>query len=170
MTDAPLPFAEEGAGPAVVLLAEPGEGIGYLAGLAHSVASEDFRVVRIEAGEPHEVLARLDEVGVADAWIGGHGAGGSLARIVARDHHDRVNGIILLGVEDTTGLPEPEGIPVLVIQGADDAVTPPANGDALKAAAPGLVSVVTIDGAGHRFPATHIGETAWAIEDYLDWD
>ena len=62
------------------------------------------------------------------------------------------------------------GVPVLVIQGTDDAITPPANGDALQASAPELVSVVPVDGGGHMFPATHIGATSWAIEDYLDWD
>jgi pimeloyl-ACP methyl ester carboxylesterase len=163
--------AEEGAGPAVVLVPEQGEGIASLAGLAHSIAGEDFRVVRIAAESAGDVVSALDGLGVTDAWIGGHGFGGSVARAVALEHHDRVNGVILLGVEAADTLPElAGGIPVLVIQGADDDVTPPANGEALKQSAPGLVSVVTIDGAGHGFPASHAGETAWAIEDYLDWD
>ncbi|WP_291054898.1 alpha/beta hydrolase [Herbiconiux sp.] len=163
--------AEEGNGPAVVLVPEQGEGIAQLAGLAHSIAQEDFRVVRIAAESAQHVVEVLDELGVTDAWIGGHGYGGSIAREVATAHHDRVNGVILLGVESGETVPAlAEGIPVLVIQGADDDVTPPANGDALREAAPGLVSVVTIDAAGHGFPSTHAGETAWAIEDYLDWD
>lgn len=62
------------------------------------------------------------------------------------------------------------GIPVLVIQGADDAVMPPSHGEALRASAPERVSVKTIDGAMDLFPLTHVGETAWPIEDYLDWD
>lgn len=60
--------------------------------------------------------------------------------------------------------------PVLVIQGTEDRVTPPANGEQLQAAAPHLVSVVPVEGGGHLFPITHVGATAWAIEDYLDWD
>jgi hypothetical protein len=47
---------------------------------------------------------------------------------------------------------------------------PPANGETLRAAAPERVSLVTIDGAADLFPLTHVGETAWPIEDYLDWD
>lgn len=62
------------------------------------------------------------------------------------------------------------GIPVLAIQGGADALTPPANGEALQAGAPDRVSVVTIEGGGHLFLATRAGETSWAIEDYLDWD
>ncbi|MFB2583954.1 alpha/beta hydrolase [Herbiconiux liukaitaii] len=161
--------AEEGNGPAVVLVAERGEGIGPLAALAHSVAQEDFRVVRIAAETVQEVVEVLDELQVADAWIGGHGFGGTIARGVALEHHDRVNGVILLGVE-SAATELAEGIPVLVIQASLDEVNPPARGDALQAAAPGLVSVVAVEGADHRFPTTHAGETSWAIEDYLDWD
>ncbi|GAA1470669.1 alpha/beta fold hydrolase [Microbacterium thalassium] len=71
-------------------------------------------------------------------------------------------------VEEWAGLAA--GVPVLVVQGNDDTITPPANGEALQASAPDRVSVVGIAGGGHLFPATHIGETAWPIEDYLDWD
>jgi pimeloyl-ACP methyl ester carboxylesterase len=62
------------------------------------------------------------------------------------------------------------GIPVLALQGSADRVMPPANGETLRAAAPERVSLVTIDGAADLFPLTHVGETAWPIEDYLDWD
>lgn len=61
-------------------------------------------------------------------------------------------------------------IPVLVIQGADDRLTPPENGERLRESAPDRVSVVNVEGAGHLFPVTHVGATAWPIEDYLDWD
>ena len=64
----------------------------------------------------------------------------------------------------------PSGLPILIIQGADDEVSPPANGQALAATAPERISVVTIEGARDLFPLTHVGETAWPIEDYLDWD
>ncbi|WP_434970133.1 alpha/beta fold hydrolase [Microbacterium sp. bgisy207] len=70
----------------------------------------------------------------------------------------------------TEGIPLPPAIPILVIQGAMDEVMPPANAEALRATAPERVSVVTIDGARDLFPLTHVGETAWPIEDYLDWD
>lgn len=61
-------------------------------------------------------------------------------------------------------------VPVLVIQGTDDGLTPPQNGERLQASAPDRVSVVSVDGGGHLFPVTHVGATAWPIEDYLDWD
>lgn len=61
-------------------------------------------------------------------------------------------------------------VPVLVVQGAEDRLTPPANGERLQASAPDRVSVVSVEGAGHLFPVTHVGATAWPIEDYLDWD
>ena len=176
-----IPIADEGAGPVVVLVAERGEGIDYLGALAHLLVEEDFRIVRIaaapaESTAPAEEVAQsvedvLDHLGVSDAWIGGHGFGGTVARHIAHRRHDRVNGVLLFGVEAGAGLPEPAAdIPVLVIQGDADEVTPPANGEALRAAAPALVSVVPIEGGGHRFPATHVGATSWAIEDYLDWD
>ncbi|TQJ31707.1 alpha/beta fold hydrolase [Microbacterium sp. SLBN-146] len=206
-----IPYAVEGEGPAVVLIAGQGLTIGYLGTLAHSVSEEDFRVVRIGSRRPsdgavavtmhdlaRDVVDVMDHLSVDHAWVGGHGFGGAVARIVALDHHDRVNGVLLLGVAtdatDAVDLADVAApfhdagvvalqraaweapgelaptVPVLVIQGADDRITPPDNGEALRSSAPGLVSVVTIDGAGHLFPATHMGATSWAIEDYLDWD
>lgn len=59
---------------------------------------------------------------------------------------------------------------MLVIQGGGDRVNPADAGEALRASAPGLVSVKAVETAGHFFPLTHPGETSWFIEDYLDWD
>lgn len=178
-----ISYAVEGNGPAVVLIAGRGLAIDYLGTLAHLLAEEDFRVLRIASSIPlsqaeddvsvHE-LARgvvdiMDHVDVKDAWLGGHAFGGSIARAVALDHHDRVNGVLLLGVEaGDTRLAE--GLPVLVIQGSADDITPPANGEALQASAPDRVSIVSIDGGGHMFASENVGATSWAIEDYLDWD
>jgi len=179
-----VPYVDEGEGPALVLV--PGKGLDpvHLGTLAHVILEEDFRIVRI--GSRHsgadegttlleaaqDVVDVMDHLGIADAWVGGHAFGGTVARAVARAHHDRVNGVLLLSVEaDVPAEAElADGIPVLVLQGSDDDITPPANGEALREAAPGLVSVVTIEGAGHLFAATHAGETAAVIEDYLDWD
>ncbi len=61
-------------------------------------------------------------------------------------------------------------LPILIIQGGEDVVTVPANGDDLQATATDRASVVRIPGAGHLFPMTHPGETAFQIEDYLGWD
>ncbi|MGM1017596.1 MAG: alpha/beta fold hydrolase [Actinomycetota bacterium] len=208
-----IPFATEGEGPALVLIAGLGLNVSYLGLLAHSVSEEDFRVVRIGSRRPsdaevamtdlaQDVLDVMDRLEILDAWVGGHGFGGSVARMVSLTQPERVNGVMLLGVEgeapaispaDDPEIPAdardtdveslqraardawaPEalapGIPVLIIQGAEDRVTPPAHGDELQASAPGLVSVVPIDGGGYMFPLTHVGATSWAIEDYLDWD
>ncbi|MBN9215758.1 MAG: alpha/beta hydrolase [Microbacterium sp. SCN 70-200] len=62
------------------------------------------------------------------------------------------------------------GVPVLLVAGAEDAVSSPQDAEQLQAAAPDRVSVVRLDGVGHLFPVTHPGETSWVIEDYLDWD
>lgn len=180
-----IPVLDEGLGPAIVLLPGTTLGLDDFAALSHSVSAEDFRVLRIGSRASldetagfeqlaQDVVDVLDDLGIEDAWIGGHAGGGTVARFVALGHHDRVNGVLLFGVEvgsESDALPEPAaGIPVLVIQGSEDTVTPPANAEALQASAPGLVSVVPIDGAGHLAPVTHVGETSWAIEDYLDWD
>ncbi|GAA3628540.1 hypothetical protein GCM10022200_08830 [Microbacterium awajiense] len=175
-----IPYVDEGSGPAVVLLPSSGRDVHYLGMLAASLIAEDFRVVRIgwpESGadasamadHAADVVAVMDALDLDHAWVGGHAFGGSVARAVSHAHHDRVNGVLLLGVDDPEATLA-DGIPVLVIQGEADDVTPPANGEALKDAAPGLVSVVAIDGAGHMFAETHVGATSWAIEDYLDWD
>lgn len=209
-------YIDEGAGPAVVLLPAAGLDFAYLGTLASILVEEDFRVVRIGSRTAasatmhdlaQDVVDVLTELGVDDAWIGGHAFGGAVARTVAIDHHDRVSGILLLGVEtghagdrsaDLTAVfgadytpdaaleslhasalaatPREEwatiapDTPTLVIQASDDTVTPPANGVDLQATAPGLVSVKTVEGAGHLFALTHPGEASWFIEDYLDWD
>ena len=106
-----IPFAEEGEGPVrVVLLPGHGLGVSSLGTLAHVLEEEGFHLLRIgvrtaqsEGATMHDlaqdvvdVMARL---GWASAWIAGHGFGGALARTVALDHHDRVEGIVLIGVE-----------------------------------------------------------------------
>jgi pimeloyl-ACP methyl ester carboxylesterase len=208
-----IPYAVEGEGPALVLIAGQGLNITYLGLLSHSVSQEDFRVLRVGSRRPsqddgaaalsmedlaQDVVDVMDHVGVSDAWVGGHAFGGSVARIVSLGHPERVNGVLLLGVEGVTpandALSEaPEhardadvealqraawvppaalapGVPVLVVQGSEDRVTPPANGESLQASAPDRVSVVSVDGGGYMFPLTHMGATSWAVEDYLDWD
>lgn len=216
-----IPYTEDGsAGPALVLIPALGLNISYLGPLAHSVATEDFRVVRIGPRHPStaadatvsmhdlakDVVDVMEHLGIAHAWVGGHAFGGAVARAVSIDHPEHVNGVLLLGVEgaeltdelgsDVSEIPEqardaevesmqraaqtatPElewsslapALPVLVIQGSEDRMTPPANGEQLKALAPDRVSVVAVEGGGHLFPVSHVGATSWPIEDYLDWD
>lgn len=212
-----IPYAEDRRnGPSLVLVPGQGLNIGYLGPLAEALAEEDFHVVRIGSRLPQsgaeptmhdlaeDVIDVMDHLDLAFPWVGGHGFGGSVARIASIDHPGRFGGLLLLGVEGAedaaasaaSEVPEnarkselvamqraaraatpevgpleiPPGIPILIIQGADDEVAAPANGEALAARAPERISVVTIEGARDLFPLTHVGETAWPIEDYLDWD
>ena len=174
-----IPFAVEGEGPvALVLLPERDLGSDGLGVISHYLVEEaGFHVVRIGprvAAETRDervedVVAVLDHLGLAHAWIGGHGAGGTVARAFAIAHTDRANGLLLLGVESEE-IPLAPLIPVLIIQGADDETTPPLHGERLHSTAPERASVKTLAGAGHLFPLTHPIETAFIIEEYLDWD
>lgn len=176
-------YAVEGEGPvSLVLLAASdleSDGLGVV---AHYLAEEaGFQITRIgsrsgaDAAEPTitdrvaDAAAVADHLGITHTWIGGYGSGGTIAREFAATHQDRVNGLLLLGVEEAS-IPLAPVIPVLIIQGADDYVTPPANGEQLQSTAPERASVTTIDGADHHFPVTHPMETAVVIEEYLDWD
>ena len=61
-------------------------------------------------------------------------------------------------------------IPVLLIQGTADEVTPAANAESLRATAPERASIKVVEGGDHLFPMTHPIETAVVLEEYLDWD
>lgn len=177
-----IPYVEEGDGPVkLVLIPEPGEGRDALAVVAHYLAEEaGFHVLRVGyragsngqlavAEHAEDVVAVIDHLGFEHTWIGGHGFGGTVARAAVGAHQDRANGLLLLGVEDRD-IPLAPVLPVLIVQGAADEVTPPANGDLLQSTAPERASVRTLTGAGHLFPLTHLMETAVTIEEYLDWD
>lgn len=172
-----IAYIDEGAGPALVLIPETGQDIASLGTLASILVEEDFRVLRLApldvtadvSGLAQAVVDIMDAVGLEHSWIGGHGFGGTVARAVALGHHDRVNGVLLMAPEDVDG-DLVDDIPVLVIHGTDDDVTPLAVSERLVASAPAIVSLKQVEGAGHLFPVTHPGETSWFIEDYLDWD
>lgn len=172
-------FVEEGEGPVSLVLLTArdldGDGLGVV---AHYLAEEaGFRVVRIglradaadASAHVTDVLAVLDRLELDDTWIGGHGVGGTMARAFAAAHTDRVNGLLLLGAEDDD-TPLAPAIPVLIVQGTEDTITPPANGERLQATAPERASIKSLEGADHFFPVTHPIETAVIIEEYLDWD
>src|SRR5690606_12301135 len=111
------------------------------------------------ADRVEDALAVIDHLGLEHTWIGGHGYGGTVARTFAAAHADRVNGLLLLGVEDAD-IPLAPVVPVLIVQASDDEVTPLANAEALRSTAPERASIKHVDGADHLFPATHPIETA----------
>lgn len=175
-----VPYVEEGEGPvSLVLVSDSGPHGDALGVVAHYLAEEaGFRVVRIGSragaavtpGErAQDVAAVMDHIGLQDSWIGGYGSGSTVARVFTLEHADRSHGLLLLGVEQAE-VPLAPAIPVLIVQAADDDVTPPANADRVQASAPERASIKVIDGAGHLFPMTHAIETAVIIEEYLDWD
>jgi pimeloyl-ACP methyl ester carboxylesterase len=174
-----IPYAVEGEGPvSLVLLPEDGLSSDALGVVGHYLVEEaGFHVIRIgfadESETPGEraedALAVIDHLGLGHSWIGGHGSGGTAARVFAASHTDRVNGLLLLGVEESD-IPLAPLIPVLIIQGSDDDVTPAIHGEQLQSTAPERATVRNIDDAGHLFPLTHPVQTAFVIEEYLDWD
>jgi len=177
-----VPYIDEGEGPvSLVLLTDRGVEADGLGVVAHYLAEEaGFRIVRIglrsqgadaadQSAHVDDVQTLLDHLELQDTWVGGHGFGGTVARAFAQQHVDRVNGLLLLGVEEAD-IPLAPAIPVLIIQGTEDDITPPQNGERLQAQAPERASIKSIDGGDHLFPVSHPIETAVIIEEYLDWD
>ena len=58
------------------------------------------------------------------------------------------------------------GIPTLVVVGAEDALTPPADSEAMASAIPGA-RLTTIPGAGHLAPMERPGAVAAALSDFF---
>lgn len=174
-----IPYVVEGEGPvSLVLVQERGLAGDVLGVVAHYLAEEaGFHVLRLghRSGgdvslEEHasDAAAVIEHAGFTHSWIGGHGFGGTVARALTAQHPDRANGLLLLGVEESD-LPIAPAIPVLIIQGTADEVTPPANGERLQQSLPERASITRIEG-DHLFPMSHPIETAVVIEEYLDWD
>ncbi|MFT4258804.1 alpha/beta fold hydrolase [Microbacterium sp.] len=175
-----IPFVDEGDGPVkLVLIQEDALAADVLGVVGHYLAEEaGFHVLRIghrvDAAEASfddrvaDALAVIDHVGIQDTWFGGHGFGGTVARALVAAHSERANGLLMLGVEDVD-VPLAPAIPVLIIQGDDDTVTPAANAEKLYATVPDRASIKPIPG-DHLFPMHHPIETAVVIEEYLDWD
>jgi 3-oxoadipate enol-lactonase len=68
--------------------------------------------------------------------------------------------------DSTDLLPELAGLPTLVMVGAEDALTPPAQARAIADAIPGATLAV-IPGAGHLPPVERPAETTRVLGDFL---
>ena len=133
----------------------------------------------------HEVLERLDELGLQDTAITGWSTGGFLAQQVAELQPGRVLALVLLATDgggpkaaraDPGALAAPAGwyetpqpggsIPVLVAHGNDDTVIPAVNADKLAQKWP-AARVERFPGCGHDLTAKAPGELAAVIRSFL---
>lgn len=231
-----IEIAVDGSGPSLVLLPGGSLRISYLDSVAAELAAHGIRVIRIGSRRAspdvsmhdlaNDVIDVLDSLDVSQAWIGGHAFGNRVARTVALDHADRVDGIVLLaagGTVQPTGeaqqalmtvfsnpsdeqvmdampyligdasraseawdvvkdaidgslgpmqreavqsTPHEEwaglaaGKPVFIVQGTNDQIAPPENGQQLQDAAPAQVTLGWVEGGGHLFAAMYPKQTA----------
>jgi pimeloyl-ACP methyl ester carboxylesterase len=127
-----------------------------------------------------EAIATVDSAGVgpiADAMVPKLLSGAGAAN---RDLVERVRRIILRQKPETVAAdlaalrdrpdsrPALAGIsiPTLVVVGSEDALTPPADSEAMAAAIPGA-RLTTIPGAGHLAPMERPGAVAAALSDFF---
>lgn len=107
-----IDYAVTGSGPTTVVLLPGGSlFISYLEPLAATLAEAGLRAVRVGArrpvGEPtmhdlaQDVVDVLDHLEISTAWVSGHAFGNRVARAVALDHQDRVEGVVLLAAGGT---------------------------------------------------------------------
>ncbi|MFV0463490.1 MAG: alpha/beta fold hydrolase [Nostocoides sp.] len=105
-----MTYYDEGSGPAIVLV--PGGSLDstYLKPFAQALVDGGHRVVRVETRRPpvdpdesvsmhdlaDDVVEVMDELGLEQCWVAGHAFGNRVARTVALDYPDRVEGVILL--------------------------------------------------------------------------
>ncbi|MFV0452078.1 MAG: alpha/beta fold hydrolase, partial [Propioniciclava sp.] len=102
----------DGAGDGVPIVLLPGGSLKatYLAPLARQLARAGHRVARVDARQPPtdpdqtvtmhdlaaDVAAVMDHLDLPTCWVAGHAFGNRVARAVALDHPDRIEGVILL--------------------------------------------------------------------------
>jgi len=120
-----ITYIDEGEGPATIVLI-PGLGLNpaYLGTLASVLVELGFRVLRVRARRTaaanlHELAQDIADVmehtGITDAWIGGHAFGGAVARTFALDHHDRTDGILILGALSTDHHPADDALAAVAV-------------------------------------------------------
>ncbi|WP_235038221.1 alpha/beta fold hydrolase [Microbacterium sp. 18062] len=161
-------------------------GHGFGGALARAVAldhhdhAEGIILVGVEGTEPlaDEVAGALadaaEPASLDAATLLGGAAEPAFAQAVLTRHRnldvERVQRAALAATPAEEWATLAPNLAILVVQGTADAVSTPANAEALRASAPGRVSLTLVEGAGHLSVLTHPGEVGFAIEDYLAWD
>lgn len=127
-----IQYASTGSGTVIVLLPGGSLNISYLEPLADRLADGGLRAIRIGARTPphnpdetvtmhdlaRDVVDVMDHLGVDASWIAGHAFGNRVARTVALDHTDRIDGVVLLAAGGTVQ-PSPEAAQALQIAYSD---------------------------------------------------
>lgn len=230
--------------PPIILLPGGSLNSSYLKPLAKKLADAGHRVVRVDSVKHDEdsvtmhVLAKdvidvVNELGLGKCWIAGHAFGNRVARAVALDYPQQVEGVILLAAGGTVAPSEgatealkiafsdvseaeaekameymvgdpkeakpaweaikaardpslgaeqrqanlatppdewariAHGTRAIIIQGSNDQMAPPANGEQLAKENPDNTTLLSIEGAGHLFAFIHPDATAKLILDNI---
>jgi len=112
LTEAKIEIFSQGKGDVVVLLPGGSLSVDYLANLARSLDASGYRAVRINprgagasAGTAEgvtlhtladDVAGVIKQLDVGPVWVAGHAFGNRVARMLAADHPEMVQGVILL--------------------------------------------------------------------------
>lgn len=109
-------------------------------------------------------------IGSMSYMVGDSNYYASAWEIVKQSRSPKAAGIQSLAMKSTlvSDWSAPKGnAPMLVLQGSNDQVAPPANGELLKKQFPDRVTLVSIEGAGHMIVIERAQETTKAIIDFL---
>jgi len=161
---------------ALALARRKPEKLGALA-LVDTRAQADDAAGRAKRDEAISTVRSAGVPAIADAMIpklltpaslGNHDLVERLRRIILRQTPETVEADLVAMRERPDARPglAAIGVPALVVVGAQDALTPPVDSEAMAAAIPGA-RLVTIPGAGHLTPMERPGAVAAALGDFF---
>ena len=115
-------------------------------GIFTVVVKMPFNISFFDINAANRVIKEYDSVG---KWfIGGHSQGGSMAAIYAKNHRDKLAGVVLLGAYSTADL-SGTGLSVFVAYGSNDGVLNKKNYEKNLVKLPENTSYLVIDGGNH---------------------
>ena len=110
------------------------------------VVKMPFNISFFDINAANRIIRKFDSVG---KWfVGGHSQGGSMAAIYAKNHTDKVAGVVLLGAYSTADL-SGTGLSVFVAYGSNDGVLNMKNYEKNLKKLPANTSYLVIDGGNH---------------------